>query len=254
MMRYGFAMLRLAVVVCTALMIPATGMTADMSADMLGLKLGMTPEEAMSVLKASRPDFTLKRDLLAYTYSDGVQDLNSPEFVSHIIAENPADPAKGRTESEQVILTFNQSAINPRLLMVGRTVSTIAKPVSNAAYKAELFKKYGAPSSVNDVPGSGSDLTWNLTPGDMTCYGKDANSLKVNSWSTLLRIPAGVEASQCPAQLSYQIYFDPVTNVRAVLIDVQGLVKAESETHAWVKQMEEGARAARGAKGEPPKL
>jgi hypothetical protein len=106
--------------------------------DIVGIKLGMTPEQATAVIRAYKP--TLKIEVLntRLFHPGSDQFLRVPHYIS---AQEPSNSQKGY---EYIILEFTQPPSPPLVSKIERHVAMpVGQPVMASSMLESLRKKYG---------------------------------------------------------------------------------------------------------------
>ncbi|MFA7276078.1 MAG: hypothetical protein WC043_04685 [Pseudobdellovibrionaceae bacterium] len=227
---------------------PATAY--DQSPEILGLKLGMSPTDAENTIRAQRPDLTIKIDKQFFTYTDGEDTFQTPEFVARIIAYKGTVSRIKPQEGEEIIMLFSHEVETPHLMVVKRTQQQISEPVGIETFKTTLSQKYGLPTSTEKSGRRAVSMTWDFGSGKRICYQDDANIVtKSTDWDNFIRIPKGLSPLECAAQLVYKISGDPVKEINAIMVDVEKIVESEKRAQEYIIGLEGKARQKRGSKG-----
>jgi hypothetical protein len=230
--------------------------------DIVGLRLGMTVDEAKAALKAYDPAIAINEHRQYYTYSDGVtHGLRSQDFVFYI------DGSRKIVEGNQwgdegIALYFSPTPDDQRVTYITRSQSNTPNPPTGQQYRDALIKKYGTPT--DDSSGL---LKWVFPAGKVDCttgagtyHPSRGNFLKYifNGGVPGKFQKSGVtDLSQCASYLEYGVGLGataPASNVTAAMIDVEATVRGEIRAREWVAGLTEQARKAREAKGTAPKL
>lgn len=237
-----------------------TGLSAPVAAndnskfDIVGLQLGMTPEQAVQALKAhgvSEP--SIQRSRMSYGYSDGIKhDFKSDDFLVRMTA-GKQDQVNGKRRSDSFTLQFSPPPAGGRLVGVRRHVANAVDPITNGQFRQALLDKYGEPS------GRVSSLyNWKFGGGTMNClsgsvqvpspgtrnghsildavYMKSGSSYRIGVFNNS-RVK---NLEQCANMLEYQVSGGddrPATGVGAQMIDVKSWVEAELAANAQVDQL-----------------
>jgi hypothetical protein len=230
--------------------------------DILGLRLGMTVDEAKAALKVHDPAVKIAEYRRYYTYSDGVtHGLRSPDFVFYI--ESSRKIVEGNQWGDEAIaLYFSPTPDDQRATYITRSQSNTPNPPTGQQYRDALIKKYGTPTNE-----SNGQLQWLSPAGKVDCT---VGAAKYHpSRGHFLRyvfqgevpgkfVKRGVtDLSQCASHLEYALGFNlagPATNVTAKMLDVEATARGEMRARQWISGLTETARKAREAKGKGPKL
>lgn len=231
--------------------------------DIVGLKLGMTEQEAMAALQAHDSTLNITRVASFYNYSDGVETFQTDEFLGEIQAK--------RQQSQQVMpefsLLFSPPPQGGRLWAVTRREQITANPPSIAQYAQTLEQKYGKPTAVS--PGQYS-MNW-IHPADgPACLARDPQrpgfpTFRPGRDGDLLfilraanqRNASPPDYATCGAHLYYILSTttdDVVSSFEAIMFDIGHQVTANAQAEQQVKALEDAARKAREGKGQMPTL
>jgi hypothetical protein len=228
---------------------PAAAEESESPFDILGFRLGMTPEQVASVFRQLNPDMDLKTDHRHFRYSDGLADHQTESFVGRLSGNIRLD---GKTKSTlYVAVEFSPPPEGGRAVQIVRSDSNIVNPVTLAEYRDALIAKYGPPSAER------YGLQWHF-PADRTLCSNSANGPVAGQLGTLAqgrdRAQKLADPSQCASYLSFRMTGDPVTDVYARLIDVEHAIRSQLAANAWVARQQAEAVEARKAKGKGPEL
>jgi hypothetical protein len=230
--------------------------------DIVGLRLGMTVDEAKAALQAYDPAITINEYRQHYTYSDGVtHGLRSQDFVFYIeISRKIVEGNQWGDES--IALYFSPTPDDQRVTYLTRNLSNTPNPPTAQQFRDALIEKYGTPADE-----SAGLLKWvfpagrtDCTTGAQTYHPSRGNFLKYifnNGVPGTFQKPGITDLSQCASNLEYAVGLSaaaPASNVTAKMIDVEATVRGELRASEWVAGLTEQARKAREAKGTSPKL
>ncbi len=244
---------------------PALAQTAPM--DIAGIRIGMTEAEVVKALKAFDAGAQVKRNMASYPYFDGVNSLQTPEFL---------DSVGTSVAGSMFTVHFSGPPAEPRVLAVTRRSSN-DNPPTGEQFASALIAKHG-PAGVRSLPRTGADIVqWNEA-GKPTCtvlkHGSGQlvpdpgvgslfppTAVKVLEQQARQRHPglalsmgASVDAARCGTVLRYQWSGEPVRNFEAWLVDQGGMVAAARRSTQWVKGLEAEAVRKRQAQAGTPKL
>lgn len=226
--------------------------TADESTDnfdILGFRLGMTPDEAEAVFRRLNPDIELKTDHGYYRYSDGLQNLQTETFLDKISGTIRYDPAT--KTNLYVAVEFSPPPEGGKVVQIVRQDSNIANPVTLAEYKEALVAKYGAPATER------YGLQWHF-PGARSLCSSSASGPVAGNLTTLAqgrdREQNLADPSRCASYLTFRMTGDPVISVFARMVDVENAIRTQLAASAWVADLQAKAVAKREAEGRGPEL
>lgn len=232
--------------VLLALSGPASGEEGTDDFDILGFRLGMTQEEAESVFRNLNPDVQLETYRAHYRYSDGLQDLQTDDFLDRISGTIRQDQATKAIL--HITVEFAPPPEGGRAVQITRQDNNIANPVTLAEYKEALVGKYGPPAAER------FGLQWHF-PGDRSLCSTSANGPVAGHLNELAQDEQKLaNPSQCASYLTFRMTGEPVTDVYARMVDVENAIRAQLAASAWVADLEAQAIAARKAKGQGPEL
>lgn len=244
---------------CTALLAPAPAViAAPDSFDIVGLKLGMTEQQARDAIRVHNPQLQITAKNLSYTYSDGVRQHQTPPALSEISATAP--------HGESITLQFSQPPQSARVVGVRRSAPLPNPPTQDQLMKS-VVQKYGAPTTHTPFTGGASftRMIW-AEPGRPQCWRSNAQQAAgFAPASPVLEILrqfadrqkrglAPADLSQCGASAQYTAYNDPVRNFALEMTDTGPWVVSLQATQRWLAQLEADARKARVGAGATPKL
>jgi len=250
-----------ATALCLVLTTSGTVAAAPDSFDIVGLRLGMTEQQARDAIKAHNPQLQLNAKTLSYTYSDGVKQHQTAPALVEILAV-----ATHQQVPENITLLFSQPPQPARLVGVRRIASLPNPPTHDQMVQATL-QKYGAPA-VNrprERLKPETRLIW-IEPGKPQCWRTSAKQVAVfTPASAVLDVldqfaqrqkigTAPADLSQCGAIAQFVASSDPVRQFTVEMTDTGRWLNALQATDAWVSGLEEEARKARVGAGATPKL
>lgn len=128
--------------------------------DVLGIKPGMTVDEAKAVLatQSQFKNLQTKRVNLAYTNSQGLQSpVPNAQTVGGIFNNDPSPMGS----LEKIVVEFGNVPGKERVVGVARHSGYMGndRPLEDALRKS-LVEKYGKPSFVNELPSGGGVVIW----------------------------------------------------------------------------------------------
>jgi hypothetical protein len=231
--------------------------------DIAGVRIGMTEAEAVKAVQAFDASAKLKRNLATFPYFDGVNSLESPEFLDQI----------GVTMAGSGIgIWFASPPAEPRVIAVMRRGSA-PQPPGSEQMMASLVARYGPYAArTPPVAGGRAVVHWSEDGKPQCSVDKDRKGQRIpwnNAMGTLLqpgavkvleqyarqRVPHLVDAlgptpdvARCGIVLRYEWNSEPVQNFEAWLVDQGGMVASNRRSAEWVEQLK--AEAARKLKGQ----
>ncbi len=241
----------------------AASASAQAPFDIVGLRLGMTEQEAMAALQAHDATLKITRVASYYNYTDGIETFQTDEFLGEILAK--------RQNSQQVVpefsLLFSPPPQGGRLWAVTRTEQITANPPTIAQYAQTLEQKYGQPTAVS--PGQGS-MNWTQPADKPACLARDPQrpgfpTFRPKQDGDLLfilraanqRNPNPPDYKTCGSHLFYILKTmsgDVVSSFEAIMFDIGHYVTASEQADQQVQALEAAARKARESKGQMPTL
>jgi hypothetical protein len=220
----------------------------------------MTEAEVLQAIKAFDANAQVRRSMARYSYSDGVNSFNTPEFLSKLVV------------SGVVSALFSSPPSEPRVYAVARAGSP-DQPPTGEQFRSALVAKYG-PVGVT----APTLAQWN-EQGKPTCtVVKDRSGRLVPDTSNkgtmipdiavktleqharqkypamVLSMGSSIDAARCGTVLRYEWSGEPVRSFEAMMIDQGALVAASRQSMEWVKRLEAEAVRKRQARGTAPKL
>lgn len=240
--------------------------------DIVGLTLGMTPEDALKALRAHGVnEESINESRLAYNYSDGLKHDYRTEDFTYMIVGHVDGFVDGKRRTDTFNLFFSPPPDGGRLVAVSRTIENNVDPVTRGQFRDALVGKYGEP----DVKDSAT-VHWKFGGGTENCFtsipnhigfgipGKDSSILgmifaRSGNQYMLDRFSNRRVTSldDCASMLEYRIGLvddQPATRVSAQMIDVKGWAKAELAASEWVEGLRQDAVRKREGAGNKPAL
>lgn len=228
--------------------------------DVIGLKLGMTVEEVHKALKDYDVEPNITEHRQYYNYSDGVEHFKTDDFVFYIEA------LKRKENNDYLSIFFSPGPQGGRVVAITRTLENRTTPPTRSQYLNALKNKYGQPTS-EDI----NTVHWDFPVGKIQCLVGAIGAYQPTQPSILKKIyganvgsrdgifhNSNVKSlSDCASYLTYSIPSgddSPVTEARAIMVDVAGLANGELTANEWVAGLAEQARKGREAKGKMPDL
>ncbi len=229
--------------------------------DIVGLRLGMTEQQARDAIKAHNPQLQFKTKTLSYTYSDGVKQHQTAPALAEIEAV-----ATHQGVPEYITLRFSQPPKPARLVGVRRVASLPNPPTHDQMVQATV-QKYGPPA-VNrprDRLNHETRLIW-IESGKPQCWRTSAKQVAVFTPASPVldalkqfaqRQKMGLappDLSQCGAIAQFAATGDPVSTFTVEMTDTGPWLDTLQATHAWVSGLEAEAKKTRVGAGTTPKL
>lgn len=261
---------------CVLLASPAVA--DDERFDIVGLKLGMTPEQALQALAAHGvPADRIYESRIAYAYSDGLKhDYSTEEFLAEITG-GKLEQLGGKRRADSLKLFFSPPPQGGRLVGVSRALTNEVDPVTRGELREALIGKYGDPTAE-----AGTKLHWRFG-GDANCLSSSPNGIGVtlpetsgrnrkNILEMVYQQPGGQlrmdlfrdrrikSLDECGSMLEYHggsadyTAAQPATKVNATMIDVQAWVAAELAASEYVEGLRQEAIRKREGQGNKPAL
>jgi len=221
--------------------------------DIVGIKLGMTEQEARAAIAAHSAQAQISEETLNFRFSDGARQQETPRFLATIRARVPT----AFPDTESISLEFSPPPQEQRVVGVQRALNTPANPPPLDRLLGSLTQKYGTP--LNDTTGgSGTirNLSW-AEAGKALCGGErnfftGANQMpaslqRFRQWQQQQLAPA--DLSQCGAQMratmNYRDGGAAVTTLAIEMKDYGYLLSALESSTEWLAGLEAEAKQAR---------
>lgn len=251
---------RHAVLAAFLAVLSSTVLAQQPSFDIVGLRLGMTESEVVAAIKAHDPKLKVITVQSAYSYSDGMQQLQTPPFLSRIEARTGTGPSG----KPALAIYFTPPPQAGKAWAIERNEKTTGEPPTVQQYASALQQKYGAPSAVS---AQSAALAWDFPAGRVNCIprvpdrpgfpafrpsGSDDLGFLLRLWQQRKLAPA--DLSTCASRLHYVLGSSIVTEFSAVMIDVATYAAANAAAMREVDTLEQNARKLRDSKGRVPKL
>lgn len=233
-----------------------------------GVRIGMTEAEVVKAVQAFDVSAKIsKRSVASFPYFDGVNSLQTPEFLDHL---------GFRTANEGIGVWFTSPPSEPRVFAVVRRGS-LAQPPSSDQMLSALTAKHG-PFNVRSIPrpGGGAIVHWDEEGKAQCTVTKERSGQRVpssNAMGTLLvpnavkvleqqarqgvlreALGASMDASKCGTVLRYEWISEPVRSFEAWLVDQGGMIVASRKSAQWVEQLKAEAVRKLQGQGRAPKL
>lgn len=252
---------------------PMTGVALDQDdAEIIGLKLGMTVEEAKQAIADYDADLIIQPPMQrAYRYQVGNKTLKTDPFISSLYAV-AKDKQKGNVQ-----LYFSMPPSEAKVIAISRTHSKFEPPITRDNYIKALVDKYGEPDATQkDVYGDSARqmhwLQWHISADKQQCLpyfsgGREADgSFGTVGGSSIEKAEvtqvilskhpnaAGLDLDNCASVLTYQLNYDPVFAATGFLVDVSAAIKSEREVNQWIDSLVKQEEAKNNSSTAKPKL
>lgn len=233
--------------------------------DIVGIKLGMTPEEASQALQAHGvKKSAIEETRQVFSYSDGLNPQKTEGFIFSM-SGGLSETVDGKRKFDSITLYFSPPPKGGRVIAIQRVIENKVNPVTRGQFREALIQKYGP--AEND---SASTPEWLFGTGTKACrsYSPPSEFKKgivrevyVTSGSKIFldrfRKPQVNALEECANQLRYQIGAPadrPAMRVTAFMADIQSWVGDEMAANEWVSGLAAEAAAKREGAGEGPAL
>lgn len=267
-----------AALAASVLLAGAAPATAAPDWDIVGIRLGMSPEQARAALSAHAPKAELGESRRQFSFNDGVRQQQLPDFLGAITARLGAATsalarpgASGNAETLEVM--FSAPPMEQRVIRVIRTLVLQDDPPPMERALASVTQKYGKPPRMREANnGRGVVARW-VEPGKTVCGDTAPTSLdawqappvdnapgglsQYDAWHRRKLAPA--DASNCSAALVVELVTrapgEPfVREMKLVMADPGLAVPAMRAAARQVAELQDQARKARSGSGAAPKL
>lgn len=244
--------------------------------DIVGLKLGMTLEEAQAAIAAYNPDLKIQPPVhKVIQYRVGNETRKTEPFLSYLFA------VSGKKQSDDIYVYFSLPPGEPRAIAITRLHNNFDPPIPREVYRKALIEKYGEPAATEkDIYGDESQklhwYQWHIGDGKVQCVphipgGREvegqfgsiaATAIEAGQAFQRITDPAtgamlnaeASDPSDCAVLLTYQLVRDPMFSAQGTLIDVAGAAKSEQEMSAWIDELVRQAEEEIQSSPAAPKL
>ena len=236
--------------------------------DIVGIRLGMSPEQARAAIKAHAPQAQVTDFTRQFSYSDGGRQQQLPGFLGSITAQQ--GPAN---KSDTLELMFSAPPMEQRVIRVIRTLVMVDDPLPMERAMAVVAQKYGQPPRVLEANnGRGNFSRW-VEAGKTVCGDTAPTSMDARQTPPVDNSPAGLshhaawqrrklapaDAAQCAATLVVNLVTrsprEPlVTEMKFVMTDPGYAIPAMRATAQQIADLQAQAGKARQNSGATPKL
>lgn len=233
--------------------------------DVVGIKLGMTEQQARAAIKAHSAQAVLNEKTMKFTFNDGARQQETAAFIASISASIPN--VANASGGENIQLEFSPPPQEQRVIRVWRTLSLYQDPPALERVLDSLTQKYGKPRSymTTGIGVKNGTATWSEM-GKVLCGGEKRFFIAVGQSPDRLRFIsqlqkeklAPADLSQCGAQMQATLsYREGGSSVNTVAIDMRNYdyaLPALEATAKWLAGLEAQARKVRMNSGATPKL
>lgn len=234
---------------------------ADEAVDIVGIRLGMSLEEAQAAIREYDPKLALQPPVRkTLRYQAGRATRETEPFVSYVFA------ITNKKQKDDIYVYFSLPPGEPRVVAIERMHNNFDPPISREAYRSALLEKYGEPDAGMHDPTPDESrrqvwYQWHVGDGKQCARTFDggrkvegdfgslsASNVEKGEVHTRLESPA-----DCAALLTYELNYDPLFSAKGTLIDVAGALRSEQAMQTWVDELARGdsAAAPSGAAGKP---
>lgn len=255
-------------VVATALLACAAPALAAPPWDIVGIRLGMTEQQARAALQAHSKQAQVDDRLLKFTFHDGARQRESPGFLATIQATIPGPP--GTADTETIKIELSPPPREQRVIGVRRALSSYANPPSAERVLASLEQKYGKAGRTATfgmgMKNTVADWAEDGKPACGTRPGQPAfmpppsqapaELRKYRQWQQQKLAPA--DLGSCSARLHADMTImhggSSVVALVVEMVDAGAMLPALEATERWLAEMEAAAKKERLGSGATPKL
>ncbi len=236
--------------------------------DIVGIKLGMSEQQARAAIKAHSAQVQLDEREMKFTFNDGAKQQETTSFLATISARIPG--LAGTSDSERIQLEFSAPPQEQRVIRVRRELSSYANPPPLERMQDSLTQKYGKPldSRTHGIGIKSNVVSW-AEAGKTICgqragqgigfigVGQSPNDLK-KFYQYQQQKLAPADLSQCSALLQAKMdYKEGGSSVNTLVVEMYDygyILPALEATAKWIADQEAEARQARLNSGATPKL
>jgi hypothetical protein len=221
--------------------------------DIVGIRLGMTEQEARAAIVAHSAQAQISEETLNFRFTDGARHQETPRFLATIRARVPTPSPN----TEEISLEFSPPPQEQRVVGVRRGLNTYTNPPPLDRLLGSLTQKYGTP--LNDTTGgSGTIRNLSWAEADKALCGGERNFFtganqmpaslqRFHQWQQQQLAPA--DLSQCGAQMRATMnYRDGGASVTTLAIEMKDygyLLSALVSATQWLADLEAEAKKAR---------
>lgn len=237
--------------------------------DIVGIRLGMSPDQARAAITAHVPKAQITDYPRQFMYSDGTKQQALPAFLGSITADH-----NGYTSNGEILeVMFSAPPMEQRVIRVIRTVKMTDAALPMERVRASVEQKYGKPGMVLEAHlRNGSFLRWD-EPGKTACGDMRPTSAEARQAPTVDNNPAGfsqyaawqkrkqapADAANCAAALVVNLNtVRPgdalVREMKFTMSDPGYAIPAMRASVKQIADLEAEARKGRLSSGAGPKL
>jgi hypothetical protein len=276
-MNRGLVQRGAAALAASILLVGAAPARAAPDWDIVGIRLGMSPEQVRAALSEHAPKAEVSESRRQFTFNDGVGQQQLPDFLGSITARlGAATSALARPGSsgnaETLDVMFSAPPMEQRVIRVIRTLVLQDDPPPLERALASVTQKYGTPKVREANYGRGLVARW-VEPGKAVCG--DTTPTSRDAWEAppVDNSPGGLghyeawhrrklapaDASNCSAALVVDLVTrapnEPlVREMKLVMTDPGYAVPAMRATAQQLAELQAKARKAAMNSGAVPKL
>lgn len=260
-MRVFLALLTAALIAALAAGSAASAEGKVSAVDIVGLRLGMTPEEAKAALLAHDPELMLQEQRMYFSYSDGEKSHKTEPFLATI-------NARRRDALEVFTIELSPPPAGGKVVSIKRQQKFGSNAPTLRTYRDALVDKYGPPLPPDDRNLQGSSiLVWEFPDGGIRCSpfgtGPSARERYIGEYLDMQFRAGGAQRdpSQCRSYVAYNIGIigtaddTPTRNVSAYMVDIPAAIATFHASNEWVAGLKDAATQERvGRSSTAPKL
>jgi hypothetical protein len=276
-MNRGLVQRGAAALAASILLIGAAPAPAAPDWDIVGIRLGMSPEQVRAALSQHAPQAEVSEFRRQFTFDDGVGQQRLPDFLGSITARlGAATSALARPgssgDAETLEVMFSAPPMEQQVIRVIRTLVLQDDPPPIERTLASVTQKYGTTKVREANHGRGLVARW-VEPGKPVCG--DTAPTSPDAWQAppVDNAPGGLshyeawhrrklapaDASNCSAALVVDLVTrapgEPlVREMKLVMTDPGYAVPAMRATAQQLAELQAKARKARMNSGTAPKL
>ncbi|HWH73523.1 MAG TPA: hypothetical protein VNV16_04610 [Methylibium sp.] len=252
-----------------ALFLSGTSALAAPDWDIVGIRLGMNPQQARAAMQVHAPKAEITENTRQFSFDDGVKQQALPAFLGSIMATVGATPSR----SETLEVMFSAPPMEQRVIRVIRTVTMQDDPIPMDRAMALVSQKYGTlPRTLAANDGRGQISRW-VETGKTVCGDTAQTSADARLTPPVDNAPGGLshyeawkrrklapaDAADCSAALVVNLVTRSpretlVTQMKFTMTDPSYAIPAMRATARQIGDAQAQARKAREASGAAPKL
>ncbi len=232
--------------------------------DIVGIKLGMTEQEALAAIKAHSPQAQVTTNSLKFTYHDGAKQQETESFKSGLVVRVP----KTGQDGETIQVEFSAPPLEQRVISLRRTLSSYADPPALERMISTVTQKYGKPTTESKYGIGHVTTQFGWAEANRKPCGKVDKGLLLPPVSQAPNLRwyelqqrnklAPADPTQCSPVLQAKLTTAPggssVVTMEFQMTDPGHGVAAMQATAKWLADLEAQARKARLNSGDAPKL